>query len=51
MARPVTEVVRAPEQVLDDPHLLDRGFWKEIEHPLRYPSAGIRSESSAVLIE
>src|SRR5437868_13141074 len=25
--------VRAPEQLLDDPHLHDRGFWKEIEHP------------------
>jgi crotonobetainyl-CoA:carnitine CoA-transferase CaiB-like acyl-CoA transferase len=25
--------VRAPEQLLDDPHLHDRGFWKEVEHP------------------
>jgi crotonobetainyl-CoA:carnitine CoA-transferase CaiB-like acyl-CoA transferase len=25
--------VRAPEQLLDDPHLDDRGFWKEVEHP------------------
>jgi len=25
--------VRAPEEVLDDPHLHDRGFWKEVEHP------------------
>ena len=25
--------VRAPEQCLDDPHLGDRGFWKEVEHP------------------
>lgn len=25
--------VRAPEQCLDDPHLRDRGFWKEVEHP------------------
>jgi crotonobetainyl-CoA:carnitine CoA-transferase CaiB-like acyl-CoA transferase len=25
--------VRAPEQQLDDPHLHDRGFWKEVEHP------------------
>jgi benzylsuccinate CoA-transferase BbsE subunit len=25
--------VRAPEQLLDDPHLSDRGFWKKIEHP------------------
>ena len=25
--------MRAPEQLLDDPHLHDRGFWKEIEHP------------------
>ena len=22
--------VRAPEQLLDDPHLYDRGFWKEV---------------------
>ena len=26
-------VVRAPEQCLDDPHLRDRSFWKEVEHP------------------
>jgi crotonobetainyl-CoA:carnitine CoA-transferase CaiB-like acyl-CoA transferase len=26
-------VVRAPEQLLDDPHLHDRGFWKTVEHP------------------
>ena len=25
--------VRAPEELLDDPHLRDRGFWKEVEHP------------------
>jgi crotonobetainyl-CoA:carnitine CoA-transferase CaiB-like acyl-CoA transferase len=25
--------VRAPEQLLDDAHLLDRGFWKQVEHP------------------
>jgi benzylsuccinate CoA-transferase BbsE subunit len=25
--------VRAAEQVLDDPHLDDRGFWKRVEHP------------------
>jgi crotonobetainyl-CoA:carnitine CoA-transferase CaiB-like acyl-CoA transferase len=25
--------VRAPEALLDDPHLNDRGFWKEVEHP------------------
>jgi crotonobetainyl-CoA:carnitine CoA-transferase CaiB-like acyl-CoA transferase len=25
--------VRAPEQLLDDPHLADRGFWKQVEHP------------------
>ena len=25
--------VRAPEQLLDDPHLSDRLFWKEVEHP------------------
>jgi benzylsuccinate CoA-transferase BbsE subunit len=25
--------VRAPEQLLDDPHLSDRGFWKEVAHP------------------
>ncbi|MGE5269054.1 MAG: CoA transferase, partial [Thiohalocapsa sp.] len=25
--------VRSPEQCLDDPHLRDRGFWKEVEHP------------------
>jgi benzylsuccinate CoA-transferase BbsE subunit len=25
--------VRAPEELLDDPHLHDRGFWKEVEHP------------------
>jgi crotonobetainyl-CoA:carnitine CoA-transferase CaiB-like acyl-CoA transferase len=24
--------VRAPEQLLDDPHLHDRSFWKEVEH-------------------
>jgi crotonobetainyl-CoA:carnitine CoA-transferase CaiB-like acyl-CoA transferase len=24
--------VRAPEALLDDPHLDDRGFWKEVEH-------------------
>lgn len=25
--------VRAPEELLDDPHLHDRGFWKQVEHP------------------
>jgi crotonobetainyl-CoA:carnitine CoA-transferase CaiB-like acyl-CoA transferase len=25
--------VRTPEALLDDPHLHDRGFWKEVEHP------------------
>ena len=25
--------VRAAEQLLDDPHLQDRGFWKQVEHP------------------
>jgi crotonobetainyl-CoA:carnitine CoA-transferase CaiB-like acyl-CoA transferase len=25
--------VRAPEELLADPHLHDRGFWKEVEHP------------------
>jgi len=25
--------VRAPEALLDDTHLHDRGFWKEVEHP------------------
>ena len=25
--------VRAPEALLDDPHLHDRGFWNEVEHP------------------
>jgi crotonobetainyl-CoA:carnitine CoA-transferase CaiB-like acyl-CoA transferase len=25
--------VRAPEALLDDPHLHDRGFWKEVDHP------------------
>jgi crotonobetainyl-CoA:carnitine CoA-transferase CaiB-like acyl-CoA transferase len=25
--------VRAPEALLDDPHLNDRGFWKEVAHP------------------
>jgi crotonobetainyl-CoA:carnitine CoA-transferase CaiB-like acyl-CoA transferase len=24
--------VRAPEQLLGDPHLSDRGFWKEVTH-------------------
>jgi benzylsuccinate CoA-transferase BbsE subunit len=26
-------VVRAPEALLDDAHLRDRNFWKEVEHP------------------
>jgi crotonobetainyl-CoA:carnitine CoA-transferase CaiB-like acyl-CoA transferase len=25
--------VRAPEVLLDDAHLHDRGFWKQVEHP------------------
>lgn len=25
--------VRAPEALLDDPHLHDRGFWKQVDHP------------------
>jgi crotonobetainyl-CoA:carnitine CoA-transferase CaiB-like acyl-CoA transferase len=25
--------VRAPESLLDDGHLHDRGFWKQVEHP------------------
>jgi benzylsuccinate CoA-transferase BbsE subunit len=25
--------VRAPEQLVDDPHLHDRGFWKQVAHP------------------
>jgi crotonobetainyl-CoA:carnitine CoA-transferase CaiB-like acyl-CoA transferase len=25
--------VRAPEALLDDAHLHDRGFWKQLEHP------------------
>jgi crotonobetainyl-CoA:carnitine CoA-transferase CaiB-like acyl-CoA transferase len=25
--------VRAPEALLDDAHLHDRGFWKQVEHP------------------
>jgi crotonobetainyl-CoA:carnitine CoA-transferase CaiB-like acyl-CoA transferase len=25
--------VRAPEELLDDAHLHDRGFWKLVEHP------------------
>lgn len=25
--------VRAPEALLDDEHLQDRGFWKQVEHP------------------
>ena len=25
--------VRAPEQLLEDAHLGDRGFWKQVEHP------------------
>ena len=25
--------VRAPEPLLDDAHLHDRGFWKQVEHP------------------
>jgi crotonobetainyl-CoA:carnitine CoA-transferase CaiB-like acyl-CoA transferase len=26
-------VVRVPEALIDDPHLHDRGFWKQVEHP------------------
>jgi crotonobetainyl-CoA:carnitine CoA-transferase CaiB-like acyl-CoA transferase len=25
--------IRAPEELLDDAHLQDRDFWKEVEHP------------------
>ena len=25
--------VRAPEALLDDAHLYDRGFWKQVDHP------------------
>ena len=25
--------MRAPEALLDDAHLHDRGFWKQVEHP------------------
>jgi benzylsuccinate CoA-transferase BbsE subunit len=25
--------VRSPDEVLEDPHLEDRGFWHEVEHP------------------
>ena len=25
--------VRAPEELLDDAHLHDRSFWKQVEHP------------------
>lgn len=25
--------VRAPEDLLEDPHLADRGFWKTVDHP------------------
>ncbi|MNC95140.1 Succinyl-CoA:(R)-benzylsuccinate CoA-transferase subunit BbsF [compost metagenome] len=25
--------MRAPEELLADEHLHDRGFWKEVEHP------------------
>jgi crotonobetainyl-CoA:carnitine CoA-transferase CaiB-like acyl-CoA transferase len=36
--------VRAPETLLDDPHLHDRGFWKQVAHPelgrsFTYPGA------------
>ena len=36
--------VRAPEQLLEDPHLSDRGFWTEVAHPelgrsVTYPGA------------
>jgi crotonobetainyl-CoA:carnitine CoA-transferase CaiB-like acyl-CoA transferase len=39
--------VRSPDEVMDDPHLDDRGFWTQVEHPevgktFRYPGpAGI----------
>src|SRR5262249_51342275 len=39
--------VRSPDEVMEDPHLEDRGFWSEVAHPevgvtLRYPGpAGI----------
>ena len=37
--------VRAPDELLDDPHLHDRGFWVEVEHPdlgrnFTYPGGG-----------
>ena len=25
--------MRAPEALIDDPHLHDRGFWKKVAHP------------------
>jgi crotonobetainyl-CoA:carnitine CoA-transferase CaiB-like acyl-CoA transferase len=43
--------VRAPEALLDDAHLHDRGFWKQVEHPelgrsFTYPGeAAIYSDS------
>ena len=43
--------VRAPEALLDDAHLRDRGFWKQVEHPelgrsVTYPGeAAIYSDS------
>jgi crotonobetainyl-CoA:carnitine CoA-transferase CaiB-like acyl-CoA transferase len=43
--------VRSPDEVMEDPHLEDRGFWAEVEYPevgitLRHPGpAGILNGS------
>jgi len=34
--------VRAPEALLDDAHLHDRGFWKQVEHPELGAASSIR---------
>jgi crotonobetainyl-CoA:carnitine CoA-transferase CaiB-like acyl-CoA transferase len=45
--------VRSPDEVMEDQHLEDRGFWTAVEHPevgatLRYPGpAGIFNGSPA----
>jgi crotonobetainyl-CoA:carnitine CoA-transferase CaiB-like acyl-CoA transferase len=40
----VIGLVQSPQQVLDSPHLADRGFFVELEHPevgaLKYPGPG-----------